>query len=396
MISILCVDDEQDLLEVAQVFLEESGEFTVGISTSAKEALDSASITSYDAIVSDYQMPGMNGIEFLKEIRRRFGDIPFILFTGRGREEVVIEAINNGADFYLQKGGEPEAQFAELAHKIRQAVARRRAEHQRTESEKRLLDIINFLPDATFAIDKSGHVISWNRAMEEMTGRTAGEMLGKGEYEYAVPFYGMRRPILIDLVFSSPGEIEKKYSSVHRDREILTGESLDATPKGKTCILWGRAAPLYNNEGAIVGAIESIRDITERRQADEALRESERRYRNLYQYALVGLFETSLKDATIVACNQRYCDLFGFSSVEDAIGKDVIGLYETPEDREEMRHLIHTAGSITDYEVRFRNRQTGQVFWAQFSARLNREKDVAEGTIIDITGMKRLEADLSR
>jgi len=396
MISILCVDDEQDLLEVAQVFLEESKEFKVRISTSAKEALDSASITSYDAIVSDYQMPGMNGIDFLKEVRRRFGDIPFILFTGRGREEVVIDAINNGADFYLQKGGEPEAQFAELTHKIRQAVARRRAEHQRTESEKRLLDIINFLPDATFAIDKSGHVISWNRAMEEMTGRVAGEMLGKGEYEYAVPLYGMRRPILIDLVFSPPDEIRKRYSSVHRDREILTGESLDATPKGKTCILWGMAAPLYNNEGAIVGAIESIRDITERRQAEEALRESERRYRNLYQYALVGLFETSLGDGKIVACNQRYCNLFGFASVEDALGNDVIGLYDNPKDRKEVTRLLHTGGSVTNHVVRFRNRQTGQAFWAQFSARLNREKDVAEGTIIDITEMKRLEADLSR
>ena len=279
MISILCVDDEQDLLEVAQIFLEESGEFKVEISTSAQEALNVASIAAYDAIVSDYLMPGMNGIEFLKEIRRRCGDIPFILFTGRGREEVVIEAINNGADFYLQKGGDPEAQFAELTHKIRQAVAWRRAEHQRTESEKRLLDIINFLPDATFAIDRSGQVISWNRAMEEMTGWRAIEMLGKREYEYAVPFYGMRRPMLIDLVFAPQDEIRQRYASVHIDKEILTGETIDATPRGRTCILWGMAAPLYNNEGALVGAIESIRDITARREAEEALRKSEQTLR---------------------------------------------------------------------------------------------------------------------
>ena len=321
MISILCVDDEQDLLEVAQLFLEESGEFKVGISASAEDALASASIASYDAIISDYQMPGMNGIEFLKEVRRRFGDIPFILFTGRGREEVVIEAINNGADFYLQKGGEPEAQFAELAHKIRQAVARRRAEHQRTESEKRLLDIINFLPDATFAIDKSGHVISWNRAMEEMTGRVAGDMLGKGEYEYAVPFYGMRRSILIDLVFSSPDEIRKRYSSVQINREILTGETVDATPKGKTCILWGMAAPLYNNEGAIVGAIESIRDITERRQAEEALRESERTLRineerlvMAQEIGYIGSWEYKLNTDTIWGSAEGL-RIFGFPPV---------------------------------------------------------------------------------
>ena len=67
-------------------------------------------------------MPVMDGIEFLKKVRMDFKDIPFILFTGRGREEVVIEAINCGADFYLQKGGAPRAQFSELSHKIRQAI----------------------------------------------------------------------------------------------------------------------------------------------------------------------------------------------------------------------------------------------------------------------------------
>ena len=125
-------------------------------------------------------MPGMDGIAFLKAVRERFGDIPFILFTGRGREEVVIEAINNGADSYLQKGGDPEAQFAELAHRIRQAVRRKQAERSLQDSERRLSDIIDFLPDATFAIDRSGQVIAWNRAIEEMTGIPAGEMLGKG------------------------------------------------------------------------------------------------------------------------------------------------------------------------------------------------------------------------
>lgn len=271
MISVLYVDDEQDLREVAQLFLEESGEFKVGISTSAQEALTFLNTQPYDVIISDYLMPRMNGISFLKAVRERFGDIPFILFTGRGREEVVIEAINNGADFYLQKGGDPEAQFAELSHKIRQAVARRSAEHRRTESEKRLLDIINFLPDATFAIDKAGHVISWNRAMEEMTGVAAKDILGRGNYEYAIPFYGTRRPILIDLVFAPHDEIRQRYSFVHIDRNILTGETIDATPNGIACILWGMAAPLYNNQGVVVGAIESIRDITSRKRAEEDL-----------------------------------------------------------------------------------------------------------------------------
>ncbi|MBN1166358.1 MAG: response regulator transcription factor [Methanospirillaceae archaeon] len=90
----------------------------------AKEMLKES---SFDAVVSDYDMPEMNGIAFLKTIRSEYNDVPFILFTGKGREEVVIDAINNGADFYVQKGGDPKTQFAELAHKIRQAVDKHQA-----------------------------------------------------------------------------------------------------------------------------------------------------------------------------------------------------------------------------------------------------------------------------
>jgi len=129
-IRALYVDDEPGLLEVGRLFLEESPEFSVETAVSAQAALDSPAIASCDAIISDYQMPGMDGIAFLKAVRKKYGDIPFILFTGKGREEVVIEAINNGADFYLQKGGDPTAQFAELAHKIRQAVSRRKAQQE--------------------------------------------------------------------------------------------------------------------------------------------------------------------------------------------------------------------------------------------------------------------------
>jgi len=187
-ISILYVDDEEDLLLIGKTFLERSGQFRVDTMTSPKSALSSPGIQYYDAIVSDYQMPGMDGIGFLKEVREKFGDIPFILFTGRGREEVVIEAINNGADFYLQKGGEPKSQFAELSHKIRQAVRRKQAEKTVRESEKRVSDIINFLPDATFAINRDGEVIAWNRALEEMTGFRAASLIGKTHREYVSAF----------------------------------------------------------------------------------------------------------------------------------------------------------------------------------------------------------------
>jgi len=200
MLSILYVDDEPALLDIAKVFLEKTGDFSVRTTGSAAAALEYLKTNPVDAILADYQMPDIDGIQLLITVRQQFGDIPFILFTGRGREEIVIQAINNGADFYIQKGGDPKAQFAELIHKIRKSVENRQARNAVKDSEQRLADIVDFLPDATFAIDRNGRVIIWNHAIEKMTGVPASDMLGKGEHGYALPFYGTRRPMLIDLI----------------------------------------------------------------------------------------------------------------------------------------------------------------------------------------------------
>jgi DNA-binding NarL/FixJ family response regulator len=126
-ISVLYVDDEPLLLEVGKAYLEKSGQFRVDCLESATMALEVMKTRTYDAVISDYQMPEMNGIVFLKAVRKSWPAIPFIIFTGRGREEVVIEALNCGADHYLQKGGDPKSQFAELMHTITRSVEHRRA-----------------------------------------------------------------------------------------------------------------------------------------------------------------------------------------------------------------------------------------------------------------------------
>ncbi|MEI7649573.1 MAG: response regulator, partial [Methanomicrobiales archaeon] len=137
MYRILYVDDEPALLDVGRMFLEQSGDFSVVSIESATAALALLKREQFDAIVSDYEMPGMNGIEFLTQVRASFGKIPFIIFTGKGGEEEVIQAINKGADYYLQKGGEPVLMFVDLSHKIRQAVTGRRADEALRESELR-------------------------------------------------------------------------------------------------------------------------------------------------------------------------------------------------------------------------------------------------------------------
>jgi CheY-like chemotaxis protein len=272
MITVLYVDDEPGLLELGKFFLEEEQQFSVDIISSAPAALTLINTKNYDAIISDYQMPGMDGIEFLKKLRASGNTIPFILFTGKGREEVVIQALNEGADFYLQKGGEPVSQFTELAHKIRQAVQQRRAEISIRDLKRREADIINFLPGATFAIDTNGIVITWNHAMEKMTGIRAAQILGKGDYEYALPFYRTRRPVLIDLVLKNDPAAMGEYQNIIRDQNNLIADvTIPHFNNGNGASFWFIASPLYDTRGTIIGAIESIRETTARKKVEEEL-----------------------------------------------------------------------------------------------------------------------------
>ena len=148
--------------------------------------------------------------------------------------------------------------------------ARKRANEALQKAYQRLEDIIDFLPDATFVIDQKKEVIAWNRAIEQMTGIRKEDILGEGNYAYAIPFYGKRRPILIDLVMSGEQGIEEKYDFVDKQESGVCGEVfVPKTYQGKGAYLWGTASPLFDKSRNIIGAIQSIRDITERKQAEE-------------------------------------------------------------------------------------------------------------------------------
>ena len=364
MFSLLYVDDEPGLLEVGKLFLERGGRFSVDTLVSAEEALRILNTRQYDAIISDYQMPGMDGIEFLKHVRASGNAVPFIIFTGRGREEIVIQALNEGADFYLQKGGEPLSQFTELGHKVRKAILQRSAEASIRDHERREADILNFLPDATFAIDTKGVVIAWNRAMEKMTGVPPEQVLGKNNYEYALPFYHEHRPILIDLVLNNDSTVAAHYPYIKRVGKTLFSEiTIPHFNDGRGATLWFTASPLYDTGGNSVGAIESIREITEWKQAESALTESEEKYRLVVENSRDIIF--IYKNDRLVFTNSRASELTGYTR-DELLNMNLWDLVH-PDDR---AHLQESAG----------RRLSGEPAESFFSARiLTRAGEVREG-----------------
>ena len=189
------------------------------------------------------------------------------IFGSEGRDALGMRAV------FTDISGEAEAA----------AAHQRELERDLVGANRKLMEIIEFLPDPTFVIDQEQTVVAWNRAMEELTGVPKEEMVGQGDYAYAVPFYGERIPVLIDHFGDADlGKGRQLYNFVEINRETLYAESfIPSLNEGRGAYLWVTASPLFDSEGQIVGAIESLRDITPRKRSEEALRHSQERYQAL-------------------------------------------------------------------------------------------------------------------
>ncbi len=175
---ILAVDDDPDLCLLTKEFLEASSYINVDTAGSVSEARDAIAHKHYDVIVSDYQMPKEDGIQFLKSLRASGDKTPFILFTGKGREEVVIEAFENGADAYLQKGGEPRSLFVELEHRIGTIVRKHQAEAALLDSESELRTLFENNPDPIVLVSLEGKILNANHAGARMALMSKEEIIG--------------------------------------------------------------------------------------------------------------------------------------------------------------------------------------------------------------------------
>jgi PAS domain S-box-containing protein len=295
MISLLYVDDEPDLLDLCKLFLEREGDFSVVTVTSAKEGLRILTEGMIDAIVSDYQMPGMDGIDFLKQVRADFKDIPFILFTGKGREEVVIEAIENGADFYLQKGGDPRAQFSELSHKIRQAFRRKKAE----EELRMMKATVSSAAEGILWINEDGGITFFND--------TICSMLGYSREEFSHLTIQDINPRLIDNRLGSlwPVMSRRKYLTVQDTHRRKDGSLIPVE------ILLN-----YIEFGPQPYIFAFVRDITDRKHAEDELKSAYEKNKGLMDYANDAIYIADAETGMLLDANNKTQALIGRTLAE--------------------------------------------------------------------------------
>lgn len=309
-ISLLYVDDEPALLELTKQYLERSGNFVVTIAPGAPEAIRMLGVKPFDAIVSDYEMEDMNGIEFLKQLRKEGNDIPFLIFTGRGREEVVIEALNYGADFYIQKGGVPRAQFADLTNKIRYAVSRRQAEEALRQSEERYRIIAENTADNIWLFDMDFNLTYINPAVQNMRGFSIEEDLSQTLEEKMTP-------ASYELVMRRfQEELALDESGMGDPNRTVLFETEEYCRDGSTIWVENSVRCLRDAHGNRLGVLGVSRDITWRKQTEEALRQSEERYRALAENSPFGII-TCDREGQVTYVNPRMHEMLGSSGADE-------------------------------------------------------------------------------
>lgn len=342
-INILHVDDESDFAELVAEFLErEDDRFTLETATSAGEALDHVADEEFDCIVSDHEMPGQNGIEFLKTIREEYPDLPFILYTGKGSEEVASDAISAGVTDYLQKERGTD-QYRVLANRIINAVESYRSQQklaERNRDLRRYKHMINSMYESACIYDEDGRFLIVNDFLANWYNTTPEALEGE-------------KSNLIPLIREQREDGDPYQALVDGQRDQVSGEIEAEFPGHGHAVLEYQLTPL-TVAGSVEGVVGVTRDITKRKQRERELRQSERRFEALFNdpNILVKLTDT---DGAVIDVNETaigYID----AELEEVTGKL---FWQTPwftgdeAIQQEIREAVDqaTTGEYVEFEV---------------------------------------------
>jgi PAS domain S-box-containing protein len=320
-IRVLHVDDDAGFLAVAKQCLEDQSQFEVDTALSDEEALKKLRDSDYDAVVTDYQMPGKNGLELLRELRQEGNDIPFILFTCKGKEEIAIAALNSGVYRYVGKEGKAEATYAELKRSICDAVRGQRAEKLLREAESLLRLITENMQDMLLLTDTNLICTFASASHKWILGYEPSEMIGKTVYNFIHP----------DDVARAMEAAEKAF----KDNSGGTMEVRVRRADGSYILSEGIGKILTDENGQITGTMFTSRDITESKKISEKNR-LQARLLNAVGQAIVA---TDL-EGNITYWNRAAEQLYGWQEAE-VLGRNIVDVTPAETSKEQAMNIMN-------------------------------------------------------
>lgn len=313
VLHVLIVDDEEDVRLATAEYLTVIHSFETSLAGSGEEALSLLANSRYDAIIADYEMEDMSGIDLLKAIRARNDDTPFIVFTGRGREEVVIAAFENDADGYVMKGGEIRSQFVELAQKVTTLVQNKRTENSLREIEDQFRDIYINSPIAIKLYNQDGILMDINPACFELLGVHSSEAV-RGLSLFDDPQIPEK-----NLEELKSGDTTR-YRSVF-DFDLVRNINLFETTRTGKITVGVQITPMYHGEHQLSGYLVHIVDVSEEVQAHYDLKNQKLFLDRLLETIPSPVFYKD-KKGRYTGCNNAFEQYIGLTK-EEIIGKTV-------------------------------------------------------------------------
>ena len=293
-IHILHLDDEPELAELTAEFLQrQDGRINIDTATTATEALERVTEKQFDCIISDYDMPGQNGIEFLKTVREKYPSLPFILYTGKGSEEVASDAIAAGATDYIQKEAGTE-QYELLANRIQNAVEQSNSKRAQQRAEQYFQAAGNIM----LVLNTDGTVARINERGCDLLGYECSELIGSDWFNLVPETIEGE---VTDVVSSFWDEDASPIQTTVNAIETKTGEQV--------VIKWHNTA-LQNKEGNTIGILSSGVDITERKQHEEKIQELKNRFELAVKGGKLGVWDWDMQ-TDHVEFNREWAAMLG-------------------------------------------------------------------------------------
>ena len=361
-IHVLHVDDDPLLLDISKKILIDMGDFEIDQACCVDEAFQYMATKHYDVVISDFEMPQKNGLQFLKELREANNEIPFILFTGRGREEIAIKALNLGANRYLNKQGNPETVYGELAHGIKQIASQKSLCERLLAEEGRFIQLFSNTPMAVAiyeAINNGEDFVfkDINAAAEKIEKIRKAAVLGKNVTKVfpGVKNFGIFK--VFKRVFTT-GQAEYFPVALYQDNRDIGS--------------W-RENWVFKISNDNIAAVYS--DITERKKAEDCLRNSQEQLKAIVLNAPLGI-ATSNSSMVFQSANDAFCRILGYS--EDELRKLTFRDITYSEDVEigyrDMAELISGKVSFFSQEKRY-VRKEGAIIDGRVTVSAIRDKE---------------------